>query len=189
MSRGRQGQLGCEVDGCALKIRSAGMCSKHLREARERCRILPDLRMRENRPPVETVMCRIDGCGKEAKYRGQALCMAHYLRKWSRGTFDLPERPTRRQQLEAGIVSRDDCWLWGSTVADTGYGRIGTDYVHRIAHEEYIGPIPDGYQVDHLCRVRLCVNPEHLEAVTQQENLRRERQHPHRNESGKWVAA
>jgi hypothetical protein len=42
-----------------------------------------------------------------------------------------------------------------------------------MAYEWLVGPIPDGFQIDHLCRVRNCVAPDHLEAVTQQENLRR----------------
>lgn len=45
--------------------------------------------------------------------------------------------------------------------------------VHRIAYELLVGPIPDGLQLDHLCRVRNCVNPDHLEPVTGQENMRR----------------
>lgn len=46
-------------------------------------------------------------------------------------------------------------------------------YVHRIAHELFVGPIPAGLDIDHLCRVRDCANPAHLEPVTRQENLRR----------------
>jgi hypothetical protein len=60
----------------------------------------------------------------------------------------------------------------------SGYGTIGQDgekfVVHRWVWERYVGPIPDGYQVDHVCRNRVCVSTEHLEPVTQQENLRRE---------------
>ena len=62
-----------------------------------------------------------------------------------------------------------------------GYGYISDDGkqmpVHRFAHLRSIGPIPKGYDVDHLCRVRNCVNPAHLEAVTRLENVRRGR-HP-----------
>lgn len=178
MSGRSQGQLGCAVGGCALKLRSGGYCSKHLREAREAGDVVADLRHRENRPPLADVVCGIDGCERVAKYRGQALCQPHYLRRLKRGTFDMFERPSVRQRLnagiDAGVQSEDGCWLWGAAIADTGYGRIGTDYAHRVSYEAFVGPIPDGYQIDHLCRVRACVNPAHLEAVTQQENLRRE---------------
>ena len=70
------------------------------------------------------------------------------------------------------------CWLW--TAARTtpgGYGKVKLDgrtcLAHRVAFEELVGPIPDGLQLDHLCRVRECVNPAHLEPVTASENLRR----------------
>ena len=70
------------------------------------------------------------------------------------------------------------CWLWMGYVNRGGYGRLnragrGTLNAHRYAYELLTGPIPAGLQVDHLCRVRSCVNPAHLEAVTHQENIRR----------------
>lgn len=71
----------------------------------------------------------------------------------------------------------DGCWLWQGGKTTAGYGTVYVDgktvYVHRVSHEAYIGPIPDGYQIDHLCRVRNCYNPAHLEAVTPGENVRR----------------
>lgn len=64
------------------------------------------------------------------------------------------------------------CWLWtGATTV--GYGRFRGSGVHRMAYEELVGPIPDGLVMDHLCRVRHCVNPAHLEPVTLAENVRR----------------
>lgn len=69
------------------------------------------------------------------------------------------------------------CWLWMGACAGRGYGHLLTGgqwkYAHRFAYELLIGPIPIGLTLDHLCRVLLCVNPFHLEAVTCQENLRR----------------
>jgi hypothetical protein len=65
------------------------------------------------------------------------------------------------------------CWLWMASVDRDGYGRfrIGTeDIAHRAARALLVGPIPDGLVVDHLCRVRSCVNPAHLRVCTPLEN-------------------
>lgn len=72
----------------------------------------------------------------------------------------------------------DGCWLWTGTKAQpNGYARVGHEgrriYVHRLAHELFKGPIPDDTTIDHLCRVRNCVNPSHIEAVPHKVNLRR----------------
>ena len=69
------------------------------------------------------------------------------------------------------------CWIWQGAKDSRGYGSIGTGgragskvKAHRAAYEMVIGPIPEGSQLDHLCRVRACVNPSHLEPVTNREN-------------------
>lgn len=74
-------------------------------------------------------------------------------------------------------VTESGCWEWLSTIQENGYGtytvRNQTMRAHRIAYEHFIGPIPDDLQTDHLCRVRKCVNPAHLELVTTRENTLR----------------
>lgn len=69
------------------------------------------------------------------------------------------------------------CWLWKAGRHRGGYGEFWageyTVYAHRFAYESSVGPIPDGLKVDHLCRVRACVNPSHLEPVTNRENTLR----------------
>lgn len=66
------------------------------------------------------------------------------------------------------------CWEWTGYILPNGYGNVlRNKYVHRIAYAEFRGPIPDGLVIDHLCRVRHCFNPDHLEAVTFHENLLR----------------
>ena len=70
-----------------------------------------------------------------------------------------------------------ECWVWTGTTNGRGYGRFGVEhhmvYPHRFSYELLVGPIPLKLTIDHLCRNRLCVNPSHLEVVTQQENILR----------------
>jgi hypothetical protein len=74
--------------------------------------------------------------------------------------------------MECGHSS--ECWIWHRTTRD-GYGRADclgkTVQAHRLSYEAYVGPIPEGLEIDHLCCVTDCVNPEHLEPVTRLENL------------------
>lgn len=70
------------------------------------------------------------------------------------------------------------CWIWQLRCMPTeGYGLIAVNshprMAHRVSYETFVGPIPEGLQLDHLCRVRACVNPEHLEPVTARENVLR----------------
>ena len=72
-------------------------------------------------------------------------------------------------------VMESGCWEWTGSISTQGYGRISENnrplYAHRVSYEMHKGPIPDGLVVDHICRVRSCVNPDHLQAITNSENL------------------
>lgn len=68
-------------------------------------------------------------------------------------------------------------WMWTGAKDSNGYGCMTVDRcrarAHRVSYEAFVGPIPQGYQIDHLCRVTSCVRPDHLEAVTPGVNVRR----------------
>lgn len=74
-------------------------------------------------------------------------------------------------------VDEAGCWRWTGAISPQLYARLLVNgrntLAHRWAYEHFIGPIPDGLTLDHLCRVRDCVNPEHLEPVTLQVNISR----------------
>lgn len=70
------------------------------------------------------------------------------------------------------VRKTETCWLWEASTDASGYGQFrvlprpaGPTKAHRFAYEQIVGPIPDGLELDHLCRVRNCVNPDHLEPV------------------------
>lgn len=80
----------------------------------------------------------------------------------------------------AGKYSERDsgCWLWTASVNSKGYGLVNVGggriaLAHRVAYESTVGPIPDGLTIDHLCRVKRCINPAHLDPCTRRENAQR----------------
>jgi hypothetical protein len=85
--------------------------------------------------------------------------------------------PVQRFWRLAGATRSLGCWLWEGSLNGYGYGRlvVGDERVraHRFAWETFVGPIPEGMTIDHLCLNKRCVNPAHLEVVTSAENTRR----------------
>jgi hypothetical protein len=77
------------------------------------------------------------------------------------------------------VDASGDCWLWQGSRLKSGYGSVRlplinrTEYAHRYAWQTLVGPIPEGLQIDHRCRVRACVNPDHMEVVAPVDNVRR----------------
>lgn len=119
--------------------------------------------------------CDAAGCNKPKRSRG--YCHTHYKRLMKGldmdtpiKTYGIPE-PLFWQKVEKS----DGCWLWTGSDDGKGYGKFriaGKSYrAHRVSYEWTFGKIPDGREVDHVCRVRNCVNPSHLRLVTRAENL------------------
>src|SRR6202030_118623 len=100
--------------------------------------------------------------------------------RWTKGRREMG---TRSERWPVGITDKFDrhwipepnsgCWLWLGACNEFGYGKFGKVKAHRFSYEREKGPIPDGLEIDHLCRNKSCVNPDHLEAVTHGENRRR----------------
>ena len=78
--------------------------------------------------------------------------------------------------IKEGLVSVDPstgCWLWKGRMFDNGYGWFGGKSANRRIWEMMLGPISDGLVLHHLCSVKRCVNPSHMEPVTWAVNLKR----------------
>jgi hypothetical protein len=89
--------------------------------------------------------------------------------------------PSRHVPLLDRMVPRiefaaNGCWVWTGTTS-RGYGLVWQDGRRRMAHralyEAVVGPLPEDLKLDHLCRNKACINPDHLEPVTEAENIRR----------------
>lgn len=135
--------------------------------------------MRGN-PVINFGPCTEPGCTSEQYVRN--LCVAHYGRLIRSETSrvpatEFPESALNRFNAWIGDSNEGGCDLWLGALDEDGYGKMtyrSLSYrAHRIAYELRNGPIPDGYTIDHLCRVKDCVNPEHMELVTPSENSRR----------------
>ena len=120
--------------------------------------------------------CTVNGCTKPVKSIG--YCSAHY-RKHLRWGDPLGVRRARTfaESFELYVVKGEECWEWKGPKYSNGYTRISSGrnqmLGHRWAYEYFREQIPKGLVIDHLCRNRGCVNPSHMEAVTNEENLRR----------------
>ena len=85
------------------------------------------------------------------------------------------------KHLRGYVIQENGCWEWiglkqpsdSYLRPDNGYGRWRGRAAHRVMYEMLVGPIPEGMELDHLCRFKACVNPAHLQPVTHAENVRR----------------
>jgi hypothetical protein len=115
------------------------------------------------------------GCGQPAPISKRSHARLGYVRgepkRFIRGHANRKPGPDWLEE-ERGHVT--PCWIWQRYVnPSNGYGYLGRKTAHRWTYERFAGRVPRGLEIDHLCRVRCCVNPLHLQAVTRSENTRR----------------
>lgn len=88
-----------------------------------------------------------------------------------------PPGPVPMNPLTRYKVDERGCWIWSGAIHSTGYGQIKwngkSTVAHRVVYELVKGEIPQGLFLDHLCSVKLCVNPDHLEPVNHRTNIQR----------------
>lgn len=134
-------------------------------------------------------ICCIESCGRPHEARG--WCAVHYNRwrahgdplvvKFVRGDdIDRMESYINRAgPVPEGAPQLGPCWIWTGSVSSSGYGQFAVveegrrknHRAHRYVYEQTVAAIPAGLVLDHLCRIPRCVNPRHLEPVTDRENI------------------
>jgi hypothetical protein len=125
--------------------------------------------------------CSIPACAK--RHYSLGWCQSHYRHNQVHGDpiVNRPVPPRGRADIMSRFWTKvritPACWEWTAATNSEGYGVInkggnagGIAYTHRLSYEYHHGPIPAGYDVDHVCHNTRCVNPEHLRATTRKQN-------------------
>lgn len=165
----------CEVPECGREAHGRGLCGRHYQ------RLIKSGTTAERSGPDG---CSVDGCRN--RHYGNGWCRNHYMRWWRTGTVETPsvdarfwDKVDKRGPIPTWAPFLGRCWVWTAGRFPSGYGCFKLNgkstLAHRVAYEWLIGPIPEGLEIDHLCRVRGCCNPAHLEPVTPAENVQRAR--------------
>lgn len=120
------------------------------------------------------VQCSIEDC--ERRLFAKSWCQRHY-RAWREHGDPLYQRPTVEERFWVKVERTPGCSLWLGGCIPEGYGRFWDGErrigAHVWAYERYVGPVPAGMVLDHLCRVRRCIEVKHLQPVTNKENVLR----------------
>lgn len=173
----------CSVDGCDRPVKGRGYCALHLVRVKK-----------TGEPgPVTLLRVRADGCaveGCDRPHGSAGYCSMHWQRFHKYGDplvrkFERGDAFTRFID-KVDVTAPGGCWLWtghripvpsGWDKGTRGYGVFSVASkpvpAHRWSYEFFVGPIPAGFEPDHLCNNKGCVNPDHLEPVTRSVNLKR----------------
>lgn len=161
----------CTVTGCRKPVKGHGLCSAHWSRKRRGAALDSPLTRQGPKP------CQVVGCMN--KSRSSGLCHGHYRRlRQGRPLVAFRPKADIGRVFDRIMFPKSGCWLWTGPVTNSGYGTASAEGsrakgVHRVMYEWFVGPIPKGLELDHLCRVKNCCRPDHLEPVTRLVNVRR----------------
>ena len=179
----------CTVSGCDNKAIARGWCNKHYSRWRHHGST-DSLRLeRGSEPPA----CSIDGCSRPGTGGGGfGWCSTHYRRFQRHGSPHFTSRVVGDDSARfAGYLSEGPtpshapdlgpCWVWLGALTRDGYAVMASDLptssAHRWSYRHHVADLPVGLELDHLCHVRPCVNPWHLDPVPPAINKKRANDH------------
>ena len=159
----------CRVQGCnrSLAHKGKNLCKTHAEY---------DRLGKELHPIVKpNPLCSMEGCAKQRSARG--WCRMHYTRFIRHGDPNaiLEIRGNDNERFWSKVEKTETCWKWTGAPTSEGYGTMWIAgkflFAHRLSYEKSYGPIAEGMHIDHICHNRTCVNPDHLRAVSQKQNM------------------
>lgn len=124
-------------------------------------------------PKASDFKCSIHACDNPGRAKG--LCETHYKRQYKHGDphANFRDRPPS-ERFFSYVKKTDECWEWQGYINHGGYAQFYFEGqqrpAHRVSFSINVGPIPDGMEIDHICRNRSCVRPSHLRATTPKQN-------------------
>lgn len=165
----------CEVDGCQQPVIARGWCSKHY----QRWQKYGNVQTVRSKGSGITV-CTAEGCNRGGKIV-KGYCLKHYQHFMKYGDIQHPKGksgPSPDKSDEARFQEKfeitDSCWVWKAYRNQGGYGSFSVKgrmrLAHRVSFEMFKGELEPSDIIDHICRNRSCVNPEHLRVVDRSGN-------------------
>lgn len=163
----------CLFESCENNLYAKGLCSGHYSQQRRGKELHPII-IKSN---SSILPCSFEGCVNKQQAKG--LCGAHWRQQHLGKTLSkLRNQESIIERINPQFEVIDGCWVWqGRVGGKQGYPQISLGgrqtMVHRIVFEELVRPLLAGETIDHLCRNRKCINPNHLEAIPLRDNVKR----------------